>query len=113
MQIVSRLAHVALTVPDVDAAEAFYNDMFGLATVAADADTRYMASGRSATYELALTRGDSAAMDHFAFTVCGIDALDEAARRLDAAGVETRRRELSASTGSPKDWPSRCRPATR
>lgn len=84
--IASRLAHVALSVPDVDAATEFYGDVFGL-TVADDRDGwRFLASGRSRTFELALTAGEPG-MDHFAFSARGEDALSLARERLADAGV--------------------------
>jgi catechol 2,3-dioxygenase len=84
--IVSRLAHVALAVPDPDAATDFYGDVFGLAVVDDRDGWRYLSSGRSRTFELALTAGE-AQLDHFAFSACGADALALARERLGDAGV--------------------------
>lgn len=86
--IVSRLAHVALAVPDVDAATDFYAGVFGLAVAGEDPGRRFLAGGRSSTFELVLSEGP-AALEHFAFSVCGAAALDEARRRLTGAGVAT------------------------
>jgi catechol 2,3-dioxygenase len=86
--IASRLAHVALDVPDVEAATDFYTHIFGLAVVDEQAGTRFLSSGRSRTFELALREGE-AALDHFAFSVCGPEALERARGRLSDAGVFT------------------------
>jgi|GEM_PF-572179 len=85
---VSRIAHVALDVPDLDLAEEFYAAIFGLATIERGARHRYMSSGRSGTYELALREGE-ARMDHFALSVTGEEGLEEALAILAEAGVAT------------------------
>lgn len=84
--IISRLAHVALGMPDLDAGIDFYCDIFGLAVVRRDEDRAFLASGRSSTFELELGPYEPG-VDHFAFGVRGPDALAEARRRLEAAGV--------------------------
>lgn len=91
----SRLAHVALDVPDVELATEFYSEIFGLATVAEEGGRRYLASGRSHTFELELAEGE-AALDHFAFSVCAGEDLDAAAATLADAGVE-----VGAAPGGP------------
>lgn len=85
--IVSRLAHVAFSVPDVDLASDFYRSIFGLTILDEGQEYRYLASGSSRTFELALREGDPA-MDHFAFSVCGAHALAAARERLRQAGVD-------------------------
>jgi catechol-2,3-dioxygenase len=85
---VSRLAHVALDVPDLASAEEFYAAIFGLATIERGDGAVFMSSGRSRTYELALREG-AARMDHFALAVTGEDGLAEALRILVAEGVAT------------------------
>lgn len=84
--IVSRLAHVAFSVPDVELASEFYRSIFGLTVVDEGPDYRYLASGWSRAFELALREGEPT-MDHFAFSVCGTDALRSARDRLMEAGV--------------------------
>lgn len=83
----SRLAHVALDVPGVEAATEFYAAIFGLDVVAEENGRRYLGSGRSHSYELELAEGE-AAMDHFAFSACGREGLDAVAGALREAGVE-------------------------
>ena len=85
--IVSRLAHIAFAVSDVEVATEFYRNVFGLEVVGDDGCHRFLAGGRSRTFELALTEGKPA-MEHFAFSVCGRSALAEAQARLQVAGVE-------------------------
>jgi catechol 2,3-dioxygenase len=88
MTIATRLAHVALSVPDVDLAASFYGDIFGLVVVGEEGGRRFLAGGRSGTFELALAEGPPA-LDHVAFAACGPAALEEARSRLESAGVPT------------------------
>lgn len=84
---VTRLAHVALDVPDLALAEEFYSAIFGLVTLeGGDDGHRFMASGRSRTYELALRQGEPR-MDHFALAVTGEEGLGEALAILSEEGV--------------------------
>jgi catechol 2,3-dioxygenase-like lactoylglutathione lyase family enzyme len=85
--IVSRLAHIAFAVPDVGMATDFYRDLFGLEVVGDDGNYRFLAGGRSRTFELAFSEGEPT-MEHFAFSVCGPSALAEARASLQSAGVE-------------------------
>lgn len=85
---IGRLAHVSLVVPDLELATTFYSEVFGLAVVGESEGRRYLASGRSRTFELELSSG-SAALDHFAFSAVGEQSLDEAAATLAELGVET------------------------
>lgn len=91
----SRLAHVALDVPDIELATEFYGEIFGLAVIAEEEGRRYLASGRSRTFELQLAAGETA-LDHFAFSVCGAADLDAAAATLAELGVE-----VGAAPGGP------------
>lgn len=84
--IVSRLAHVAFSVPDVELASDFYRSIFGLTILDEDPSYRYLTSGSSHTFELALREGEPT-MESFAFSVCGADALAAARDRLKEAGV--------------------------
>jgi catechol 2,3-dioxygenase-like lactoylglutathione lyase family enzyme len=78
--IVSRLAHVALDVEDLDAVVAFYTDLLGLAVIEESSGSAYLACGASNTYELVLRQGEHR-FDHFAFAVRGEAALEEVRER--------------------------------
>jgi catechol 2,3-dioxygenase len=84
--LVSRLAHVELGVPDLEAAASFYSEALGMVAVRYEGDRAYLACGATNTYELQLRAGESE-FDHFAFSVCGHDALGTLAERLAAAGA--------------------------
>jgi catechol 2,3-dioxygenase-like lactoylglutathione lyase family enzyme len=86
--IVSRLAHVALGCPDLEAAVRFYGELFGMTQLEAPGDAVYLACGTSNTFELRLRDGD-AEMDHFAFSVRSAEALELATERLAEAGALT------------------------
>lgn len=96
--IISRIAHVALGVPDIEAGIEFYSDIFGLAVLRRDEERTYLASGRSATFDVEL--GPFApGMDHFAFAVRGPGELAEARRRLEAAGIEANDLDVAGEPG--------------
>jgi catechol 2,3-dioxygenase len=84
--LVSRLVHVALAVPDLDPAVAFYSEVLGIDVIREHGGHVYMACGTTNTYELRMRSGD-AEFDHFALSVCGHDALAELADRLAEAGA--------------------------
>ena len=85
--IVSRLAHVALDVADLDSAIAFSCELFGLAPLAHGAGSAHLGAGASDTYELVLRTGDEPRIDHFAFALCGEPALVRVRERLARAGA--------------------------
>jgi catechol 2,3-dioxygenase len=84
--IVSRVAHVALGVEDLDAAIEFYGEMLGLTVLAEASGTAYLACGATNTYELCLRHG-AVHVDHFALAVRGEAALDQVRERLDRIGT--------------------------
>ena len=83
------LWHVALTVPDVEAALAFYRDVVGMALEwRPDPDNVYLTSGRD---NLALHKGDvlpdvPGALDHIGLVLPSADAVDAWAEYLRARG---------------------------
>src|SRR5665213_973141 len=85
--LVTRLAHVALDVVDVDAEVAFYGELLGLDVVAESDGAVYLACGATNTYELRLRQGEPR-FDHFAFAVRGEAALSELCERLDSVGAQ-------------------------
>ena len=85
--IIGQVAHVAVGVEDLDAAAEFYRDVIGLVEVARREGRLYLSGGMSGSYDLVL--GDwEPGVDHFAFSVEREDDIDEAVRRLRAAGVQ-------------------------
>lgn len=85
--IISRIAHASFRVTDLEAAIEFYGNLLGLAVRERRDDRVFMGSGKSASYELEFTKGPNQ-LDHFAFGVRGLDALEEARRRLKKASVD-------------------------
>jgi catechol 2,3-dioxygenase len=84
--LISRIAHVAIGVSDLDVALEFYGNLLGLAEVGRRGDRVFLATGTSTSFELEL--GPHAhSLDHFAFGVRGPEALDAARSRLADAGV--------------------------
>lgn len=96
--IISRVAHVSLRVPDVDVAIEFYSYMFGLDVLARRGERVYLASGTSASFEVELVAGGNE-LDHFAFGVRGVDALEEARSRLTEAGVAVEDTDAGSEPG--------------
>jgi len=84
--LVTRLAHVALDVVDLDTEVAFYGEMLGLDVVAESGGAVYLACGATNTYELRLRQGEPR-LDHFALAVRGQAALSALRARLDSAGA--------------------------
>ena len=84
--LVTRLAHVALDVADLDAEVAFYGELLGLDVVAESGGEVYLACGATNTYELRLRQGEPR-IDHFAFAVNGEAALAEMCERLHGVGA--------------------------
>ena len=97
--IVSRLAHVALGVPDPDADIGFYEDLFGLVPSGEAGGSTFLSGGRSATYELALSQSDEPVLEHIAFAVRGPEALEEARSRLRDAGVSAWELDTASEPG--------------
>ena len=96
--LVSRLAHVELGVPDLEAAVAFYSEALGMEVVGHEDDRTYMACGATNTYELRLRSGEPE-FGHFAFSVCGRDALETVAERLSGAGAPVTDIDVSDEPG--------------
>lgn len=83
---ISRIAHIALGVPDTEAAIEFYSDLLGLAPLDRRGESVFLSTGTSTSFELEL--GPYAdGLDHFAFGVRGAEALGVARARLADAGV--------------------------
>jgi catechol 2,3-dioxygenase len=88
-QLLSHLAHLEVTSPDVEASVDFYVNGFGLRVVDRDADgSVYLRCwGDHYAYSLIVSPGDGPSVKNMAWRTSSADALDEAARRVEAAGV--------------------------
>jgi predicted enzyme related to lactoylglutathione lyase len=80
------LNHIALRVPDIARASAFYQKHLGM-TVARESSSNVFLNFDGGF--LALFRGDTPAMDHYCYSVQGYD-VNAAADKLRAEGIEPR-----------------------
>jgi catechol 2,3-dioxygenase len=96
--LVSRLAHVALEVIDLEAEVAFYEELLGLSVVGESDGAVYLSCGATNTYELSLRQGESR-IDHFAFAVLGETALSTLGERLTRAGAPWSELDVSGDPG--------------
>lgn len=96
--IISRLAHIALGVPDLEAAAAFYGGVFGLSPVGGSSDGQFLACGTSNTFELRLREGE-AELEHFALSVRSREALELARERLVNAGATVIDADMTGEPG--------------
>jgi catechol-2,3-dioxygenase len=79
--MVSRIGHVGLRVPDLDASVGFAERILGLRVSEREGDTAYLTCN-ARHHELVLIQGDAAACDHIAFEVYSRDALDLLVQRI-------------------------------
>lgn len=96
--IVGQIAHVAVGVEDLDAAAAFYRGVTGLVEVARHDDRLFMSGGLSGSYDLVFGDWDPG-VDHFAFAVESDDDIEEALRRLRAAGAQPEELDVAGDHG--------------
>lgn len=84
--------HAAVLVTDLDAAREFCTDTLGLVEIASDDGVVYLGCGCDGRYDLALRAGGTG-IEHFAMRVPSSESLDQAAAKLEAAGITTARRK--------------------
>jgi catechol 2,3-dioxygenase-like lactoylglutathione lyase family enzyme len=85
---ITHLRHVALGVPDLRQAVAFYEGIWGLYRVALDGDVVYLGSpGIPEPYIIRLRQAETKRIDVISFGARDIAAVDALAERLGAAGV--------------------------
>jgi catechol 2,3-dioxygenase len=88
IRLLAHLAHLEVVTPDLDASVRFYEDRMGMRVVAREGDSVFLRCwGDYYTYSLIVTRGAQPALAHMAWRTTSPEALEEAARRVEAAGV--------------------------
>ena len=88
IKLLSHLSYVAVTSPDVEASVAFYEKHVGLTVVDRIDGAVYMRCwGDYYSYSLVIFPGTEPALQTMAWRTTSAEALDEAARRVEAAGT--------------------------
>jgi len=89
IKLLSHLSYVEITSPDVEASVAFYEQQVGLTVVdRIDGKVYLRCWGDYYRYSVVVSPGEVPSMSTMAWRVSSAEALDEAARRIEAAGVE-------------------------
>lgn len=98
--LLAQLAHVELITPRLDESAKFFTEVMGLTEVNRTAESVYLRCwGDYYQYSLILTQGKQAALGHAAWRTVGAEELDEAVRRLEAAGTHGEWSEKSYGHG--------------
>lgn len=88
IKLLSHLSHVRLAAPDVETSVAFYEKLVGVRAIHRDETGVYLrAWGDYYRYSLAIEEGPEPALVSMAWRTSSDEALDEAARRIEAAGI--------------------------
>lgn len=86
--LLNQLTHVRLAAPDVEASVRFYVEQIGMRVTDRTADAVYLRNwGDYYRYSLVITHGEQPALEVMTWRTQSDEALDEAARRVEAAGV--------------------------
>jgi catechol 2,3-dioxygenase len=89
MRLLSQLAHVELTTPVPQESLAFWTELVGLEETTREGQSVYLrAWGDRFHHTLKLTEGPEVSLTHIGWRADGPEQLDEAVRRLTAAGVD-------------------------
>lgn len=100
IKLLSHLSHVRIAAPDVAASVRFYEELVGVREIHRDEDAVYLRSwGDYYQYSLAIAEGPEAALVSMAWRTSSDEALDEAARRIEAAGIVGSWREKNFGYG--------------
>jgi len=83
----SKAEHVSLRVPDLERAERFYADAFGLATVAREDEAVYLGCGFDENFDLALSEG-APGVEHVAVRAGDAERVALYEERLDERGLD-------------------------
>jgi len=96
---ITHLRHVAMAVPDLRAAVAFYEGIWGLYRVAGDSDVVYLGSpGIAEPYIIRLRQAEAKRLDVISFGAPGPGAVDALAGQLGSAGVQIAREPAPLQT---------------
>ncbi|WP_043470053.1 VOC family protein [Arthrobacter sp. Rue61a] len=88
IKLLSHLSYVAITTPDVEASVDFYVNQVGLKVVdRVDGAVYLRCWGDYYSYSVVVAPGTEPALETMAWRTSSAEALDEAARRIEAAGV--------------------------
>ena len=88
IRLLSHLSYVAVTTPDVEASVEFYANRVGLTEVARRDGRVYLRCwGDYYAYSVVIVPGDEPALETMAWRTSSAEALDEAVKRIEAAGV--------------------------
>ncbi len=99
-RLLSPIAHVELTTPDLAASSRFAQEILGLDVVEESGESVYLRCwGDYYRYSLVLTAGDQPGLGHASWRAAGPEQLLEAVRRLEAAGTQGRWLEDSFGHG--------------
>lgn len=100
IKLLSHLAHIEIATPDVQAAKRFYLEQVGLRVFAEQDGKVYLrAWGDYYDYSLVLSPGPEPALVVMAWRTTSAEALEEAARLVEAKGVRGSWREKSLGHG--------------
>lgn len=89
IKLLSHLSYVAVTSPDVEASVAFYEKHVGLTVVdRIDGSVYLRCWGDYYRYSVVIVPGDEPSLSTMAWRTSSAEALEEAAKRLEAEGVE-------------------------
>jgi len=89
IKLLSHLSFVSITTPDVEASVEFYKTQVGLTEVARDEGRVYLRCwGDYYSYSVVVVEGPEPALETMAWRTSSAEALEEAARRVEAAGIQ-------------------------
>lgn len=89
IKLLSHLSYVAITTPDVEASVEFYKTQVGLTEVAREDDRVYLRCwGDYYSYSVVVVEGPEPALETMAWRTTSAEALEEAVKRIEAAGVQ-------------------------
>lgn len=88
IKLLSHLSHVEIATPDVEASVRFYEEQVGLRVHSrSDGKVYLRAWGDYYSHSLVIAEGPESALNSMGWRTSSAEALDEAAKRIEAAGV--------------------------